>query len=36
MVVSEEAFSGDPSYKEKNVIKSKSCEEFINQNKKAP
>jgi magnesium-transporting ATPase (P-type) len=31
MIVSEEVLSGDPSYKEKNVIKKRSCKEFIEQ-----
>ena len=31
MIVSEENLSGDPSYKEKNVIKKSNCEEFVNQ-----
>jgi magnesium-transporting ATPase (P-type) len=31
MIVSEENLSGDPSYKEKNVIKKENCKDFIDQ-----
>ena len=29
LIVSEEALSGDPTYKAKKVIKKKNCEEFV-------
>ena len=34
MIVSEEVVTGDPTYKEKNVIKKRNCKEFISQFKK--